>query len=337
MIVGSDCTGINGAAVALEMLRVPFEEVFASEADPNTRKILLHNFPKLDGRIHEDAQTRPVNPTRRVDVYTAGFPCQSWSKAGKNQGLDDPRGMVSLSIMNYLAEGKPRAFILENVPGLVDPRHRKDFDMMINFLRAIKTKRGQRMYRVSWKLVNAMDCGVPQSRNRLFIVGISGREKKLQAFRWPGVKETDPVRWYLDNDVADPPQLPKTKSQQDAFLNAISRIVKAGGDPSSSEADYICAIGGTGAICMQNVCPCITRNHCGSNAYFSCFRNRKLRTSEFFKLQGFPEARISAPQGVSDRQLRMMIGNAFNVTVIAQILDRVLWALDLTETPNFEQ
>ena len=82
MIVGSDCTGINGAAIALESLRVPFEEIFASESDPKVRETLLHNFPKLRGRIYEDVRTRP-NPKRRVDVYTAGFPCQSWSKIGK--------------------------------------------------------------------------------------------------------------------------------------------------------------------------------------------------------------------------------------------------------------
>ena len=80
VIVGSDCTGINGAAVALEILRVPFEEIFASESDPKVRETLLHNFPELRGRIYEDVQTRP-NPNRRVDVYTARFPCQP--KAGE--------------------------------------------------------------------------------------------------------------------------------------------------------------------------------------------------------------------------------------------------------------
>ena len=79
--------------------------------------------------------------------------------------------------------------------------------------------------------------------------------------------------------------------------------------------------------------PCLTRTRCAAQAYYSFENGRKLRVSELFKLQGVPPKRLCIPQGVSERQVRMMIGNSFTVPVVADILDRALYATGLTKTP----
>lgn len=98
------------------------------------------------------------------DILTAGVPCQSWSIAGKNLGFDDDRGQLWNDTIFLLQQSKPKAFIFENVKGLVDPRNRK---ALMHILDRIKDAG----YYASYHVVNSFDYGVPQNRIRVYIVG----------------------------------------------------------------------------------------------------------------------------------------------------------------------
>ena len=108
------------------------------------------------------------------------------------------------------------------------------------------------------------------------------------------------------------------------------KIFEYGGQPSD---DWLINLSGQSVSVMKNKCPCITRSHCGANGYYSTARGRKLRLAELMRLQGFDDQRLVCPPTVSERQARLMVGNAFCVQVIAAVLDRLLYAIGKTDKP----
>ncbi len=106
--VGSDCTGLNGARLPFEELGLgtgaTSREIFASETCEAARKVLMLNFDLPAGRIHYDVTTRDPRRTPYVDFYSAGFPCQSFSRQGLGEGLDGENGRVGLACLLYVNE-----------------------------------------------------------------------------------------------------------------------------------------------------------------------------------------------------------------------------------------
>ena len=115
------------------------------------------------------------------DILTAGVPCQSWSIAGKNLGFDDDRGQLWNDTIFLLKQSQPKAFIFENVKGLVDPRNKESFSYILDRIK-------QAGYYAKHYVINSFDYGVPQNRIRVFIVGF--RDKKhLDNFKLPKPNE----------------------------------------------------------------------------------------------------------------------------------------------------
>ena len=111
------------------------------------------------------------------DILTAGVPCQSWSIAGKNLGFDDDRGQLWNDTIYLLKQSQPKAFIFENVKGLVDPRNRKSFSYILDRIK-------QAGYFAKYYVINSFDYGVPQNRIRVYIVGFK-EKKHLDNFKLP--------------------------------------------------------------------------------------------------------------------------------------------------------
>ncbi|MDG1309320.1 MAG: DNA (cytosine-5-)-methyltransferase [Flavobacteriaceae bacterium] len=146
------------------------------------------------------------------DILTAGVPCQSWSIAGKNLGFDDDRGQLWNDTIYLLKQSQPKAFIFENVKGLVDPRNKESFAYILDRIK-------QAGYHARHYIINSFDYGVPQNRIRVFIVGF--REKKyLDNFKLPKpfdnrIKLTDILGVKLPKVKAEP------ITQKDLFGNPI--------------------------------------------------------------------------------------------------------------------
>ena len=118
-----------------------------------------------------------INELPQHDLLTAGVPCQSWSIAGKNLGFDDDRGQLWNDTIFLLQQSKPKAFIFENVKGLVDPRNKKALSYILERI----SKAG---YYADYFVINSYDYGVPQNRVRIYIIGF--REKiYFQKFKLP--------------------------------------------------------------------------------------------------------------------------------------------------------
>jgi DNA (cytosine-5)-methyltransferase 1 len=100
-----------------------------------------------------------------IDILTGGVPCQPWSIAGKLGGFEDPRGRLWLDVIRVVELNKPKCFIFENVKGLAEPRNKDAFNLILSQLKVLG-------YKVNWQILNSYDFGVPQDRDRVFIVGI---------------------------------------------------------------------------------------------------------------------------------------------------------------------
>lgn len=159
----SICSGIEAATVAWEPLG--WEPVAFAEIDPFPCAVLKHHWPdvpnlgditKVDWRQYADS----------VELVVGGTPCQSFSVAGKREGLDGASGLVR-EYFRLLHEVRPRWFVWENVPGCLSSDGGKDF-------RFILRQWDELGYHVAWRMLDAQYFGVPQRRRRVFAVGHSG-------------------------------------------------------------------------------------------------------------------------------------------------------------------
>ena len=167
--------------------RIPLENkggvcVGHSEIDKKSIEIYEKNFKTNGSDLGDITQ---LNSSPKADVIVGGVPCQAWSVAGSKKGFEDPRGKLWTDCFRIVKRSKPKAFIFENVKGLYDNRNKSALNLILNEFK----KCG---YDVFHKLLNAYDFGLPQNRDRLFIVGI---QKKYNAnFYFPSpVNEVTPL------------------------------------------------------------------------------------------------------------------------------------------------
>lgn len=153
-------SGIGGFHYGLE--KCGGKCVFASEIDKYAIETYEHNYGITPAG---DISKIDIKEIPEFDLLCAGFPCQSFSNVGKKGGLSDPRGALIFQVERVLKGCKPKAFLLENVKGLLSHDKGKTFRQIVELLE----KCG---YRVEYKVLEAKDYGVPQIRKRVFIVGV---------------------------------------------------------------------------------------------------------------------------------------------------------------------
>lgn len=154
--------GIGGIRLGFESTR-KCSCVFSSEWDLNAQKTYEANHGKVDAG---DITKVDPNDIPDFDILTGGFPCQPFSMIGKRQGFEHPtQGTLFFYIQNILSIKRPKAFLLENVPGLISHDEGKTLSVILNVLRY------ELGYTTDFKVLNAADFGVPQYRKRLYIVG----------------------------------------------------------------------------------------------------------------------------------------------------------------------
>ncbi len=152
-------------------LRIPFDRlggtcVFTSEKDGAAREVYQANFQQ-DHQFNDDITKLDETPESVPEhqLLLAGFPCQPFSNAGKRLGFEDTRGTLFFSIANIIKAKQPRVVILENVRGLLSNDSGRTFKTIRDVLENLG-------YEVHHQVLNARDFGLPQNRNRLFVVAI---------------------------------------------------------------------------------------------------------------------------------------------------------------------
>ena len=206
--VGSDFSGVGAFNQALNRLGIKYEEVFACDMDKYARQTFIHNYG--EPRYYPTNVYYRNIPEKSLDIYMTSPPCQAFSLAGKRLGKTDNRGVLFFNSHEFIDKNKPRFFIFENVKGLLSDDNGKTFQEWVNMLGGKSVNGSPVMfpheysvpYHLYWKVLNAKEHGVPQNRERVFLVGI--RDDQDNVFRWPLEEHlTKRLKDVLEDDVDD--------------------------------------------------------------------------------------------------------------------------------------
>jgi DNA (cytosine-5)-methyltransferase 1 len=193
-------SGAGGMDIGFEM--AGFETVVAVEHDSSCCKTLKTNRPNLSliqGDItqistEEILKAGRLKPTEAA-VVIGGPPCQPFSLAGKRMGMEDPRGKLVLEFIRIVRESLPTVFVMENVRGMVNWQEGKAIEAIMNEISEPIYFEGQEYtYKVNKAILNSVDYGVPQYRERVFLVG----NRLNKTFKFPEATHTNSNNGTLD-------------------------------------------------------------------------------------------------------------------------------------------
>ena len=299
--------GIGGFRIAAENAMykagITPNGIFSSDIDIECQNAYEANF---NHRPRGDISEINSNDIPNHDLLLAGFPCQPFSIIGKRKGFNDTRGTLFFDIARILEAKRPTAFVLENVKQLVGHDQGQTMLRIMDVLKHLG-------YKAEYKVFNALDFGLPQKRERVFIVGIN----RDVDFQWPttntpmkplkDILEKDPPKKYFASDYIRNKRYSIKKPTKEL---TIWHENKSG---NISAYPYSCALR-AGA----------------SYNYLLVNGERRLTPREMLRLQGFPE---NFQIICSDSQTRKQAGNALPVPVAEAVIKKVIEACNWGKRP----
>ena len=289
-------------------IRIPFTElggkcVFSSEWDKAAQISYSYNFGEVPfgdiTKINSDS-------IPKHDVLLAGFPCQAFSIIGKMKGFADTRGTMFFEVARILQHHQPKAILLENVKQLVSHDGGKTFKVILDTLAELG-------YSVKWKILNALDFGLPQKRERVIIVGFKSAAA-CEQFNF----DFEPIAYNLASVLEDDKNVDSSLFASDMILDKRRKRVEGKNvfypsvwhenkSGNISILPYACALH-TGA----------SYNYLLINGY------RRPSSRELLRFQGFPEKfKIE----VSHQEIRRQTGNSVAVPMIRAVAKKIIQLL----------
>lgn len=321
--------GVGGFRMAMQNLGGKC--VFTSEWDKDAQKTYRANFGEVPFGDITKEETKKFIPDG-FDVLCAGFPCQAFSIAGKRGGFEDTRGTLFFDVAEIIKRKKPKAIFLENVKGLRNHDKGKTLETILNVLR-----NDLNYFVPEPKIINAKDFGVPQNRERIFIVGFH-KNTGVKEFEYPlpikkkvsftQVKEKKSVatRYYLSTQYLK--TLKDHKARHASKGNGFGFEVI----PDSGIANAI-VVGGMGRernlVFDDRIIDFTPETKIKGEVNREGIR--KMTPREWARLQGFPD-RFIIP--VADASAYKQFGNSVAVPAIRATAEQVLKALKLKINDN---
>jgi len=313
----------------LKNLGVEVDHLFACDVDKNAKATIMANFPPKV--FYDDLTIRDNKKAPKASLYVAGFPCQPFSMAGKQEGFADThgRGTIFFKVREYIVTQSPSVFVLENVKGLLMIQGGQYFDAVMESLRALGK------YNISWQVLDTKEHGVPQTRQRVYIVGI---KKSLDqgSFAFPEPIPHVSIEKFLEPRKGRPAktQLPPKRSgtARANVIKVLAKLEKEGQNPFLKPFIMDCDSTYSRMTYKLDATPCMT---CGRRSgHWISNRGRRMTTGEMMRLQGMnPDGFV---QKVSDQQLGKQIGNAMSVNVLERIFVRLLPAAGLVPASKLQ-
>jgi DNA (cytosine-5)-methyltransferase 1 len=168
--IGTLFYGIGAIEHALHRLKLKKEIIFAGDIDPFVKSAYFANYDIKESSWHNDVTEFSAKKYKnKIDLLVGGSPCQSFSMAGKRGGMEDTRGTLFYDFARVIKECQPKVFIFENVRGLIN--HDKG-----NTWKVIQAVFHELGYSINTKVLNSSDYGIPQSRNRVFVIGFKNKK-----------------------------------------------------------------------------------------------------------------------------------------------------------------
>ena len=312
----TDCSGIDAPLEALKQMKINFDYLSGSEINDKAREfITLNNNPKI---LYSDIKNKPdFNLLPRADIYFAGFPCQSFSIANikrKNPNiLNTSQSNIFFYCLKSIKINKPKIFVLENVKGLISGKMKPIFNTILEELKKLP-------YHIHYKVLNTKNFGIPQNRERIYIVGISNNIYKT-SFAFP-----DPVKSkHLKKFLHDPENI--SKYSVDLPKKAIERLKNFNKNIESSvDLTYLLhsneQFWSPSRINYDKI-SCLIRS---SRGIYLPNRERLLTEKEMFSLQGFESNKLIYPN-FSLSEIRKLTGNTMSVNVLKEIIKKLIFYL----------
>jgi len=318
--------GIGGFRLAMQSLGGKC--VFTSEWDKEAQKTYRANFGEVPFGDITKEQVKGYIP-KGFDILCAGFPCQAFSIAGKRGGFDDTRGTLFFDVAEIIKRKKPKAIFLENVKGLRNHDKGKTLETILNVLR-----NDLGYFVPEPQIVNAKEFGVPQNRERIYIVGFR-KNLKITKFEYPKAsskkatfakvkeKKTVPTRYYLSTQYLQTLHNHKNRhaSKGNGFGfeiipdNGVANALVCGGMGRERNlvidnriTDFTPETKIKGAVNREGV--------------------RKMTPREWARLQGFPDNYVIP---VADASAYKQFGNSVAVPAIMATANKILKAIGINK------
>ena len=306
MKFGSLFAGIGGIDIGFQ--QAGFEVLWANEIDRDACKTYRQNFPET-ALFEGDVRNLDASRLPKVDVITAGFPCQSFSVCGNKKGFSDSRGNLFFEITRIIDKVKPQVVFLENVANLVEHDKGRTFNTIFNELAG-------RCYFIRYLVADACDYGIPQHRTRTYIVAFAD-EKQCEAFAFPQkTKLTETLFDRIDRTRKAPDQYYLNPSSGDYkrmsdFIRDDNQIYRFSDYGIQSSKDDICFTLKANMGTWYNRVPIIKDN----------FGIRKITPYECLALQGFPKDFVFP--GIGEKSCYKQCGNTVVVPLVYKIARKI--------------
>lgn len=361
--------GIGGIRRGFE-LTGRFENVLSAEIDQYACQTYEHLYSENPKNDVTSAEFKEKVEKLKYDVLLGGFPCQAFSTAGKKEGFrDKTRGTLFFDVADIIERTRPKAFLLENVEGLI--RHKKGetfktiletlvIELDYKVIGVEKGENGELIYDPRSFLLNSRNFGVPQNRPRIYIVGFNQRlyRDKIESmplFTLPKSRSRkkiyDSVRDVLEDNVGEKyylsegylETLKKHKEAQGKKGNGFGYSIVNLPEIEKPVSNALLATGGSGKErnLIYDYNPDIVGKLVKSKkSPLNSEGVRIMTPNEWGKLQGFVgyafksasgEDTFSFPEKMSDAQRYKQFGNSVTIPVIEEIAYKIVEALDILE------
>ena len=284
--------GVGGVRTGME--RAGFDTVYGNDVEPKCKLTYDLNFKP--GLTVGDIQQIDIDSLPDFDVLTGGFPCQPFSISGKRLGFNDTRGTLFFRIAEILHERKPSMFLLENVKMLYHHDGGKTFGVIQDVLQDLG-------YHIHYDILNALDYGIPQNRERVFIVGF----REDVPFKFPKKQKLElSVKDLLEDDVDERFFIRSDHKHYEKISQGVT-------DPDKVYQwrwSYV-------RENKKNVCPTLLASYMQPTLVKTDKGIRGITPREGFRLQGFPDT-YELPD-VNDKVLMHQVGNSVCINVVEAI------------------
>jgi DNA (cytosine-5)-methyltransferase 1 len=172
--IGTSFSGIGAVEHALQRLGLKSNILFAGDIDQHVKKTYFANYRIDSSSWHNDVTEFSAKKYKnKIDLLVGGSPCQSFSMVGKRLGFEDTRGTLFYEFARLIKESQPKVFIYENVKGLMNHDNGRTWKVILDVFHDLG-------YKISFKVLNSKDFGIPQHRERIFVVGFKDHSVRFE-------------------------------------------------------------------------------------------------------------------------------------------------------------
>lgn len=304
-------SGIGGFRLAFESEGAKC--VFSADNDKYACQTYLMNFGEYP---YKDVTKLNAEEIPDFDILCAGFPCQPFSIAGHRKGFADTRGTLFFDIERIINSKQPKAFILENVKGLVNHDNGKTFKIIL------ETLEKKLNYKVFYKILNSKNYGIPQNRERIYIVGFKNHNTE---FKFPEkFNKIITLKDIIINDIDS--NEPEVKISDTAKYNIITHLKNHKKYYLIKDYEYLIAYEirkSRVSFRFDGLSPTLTAKMGtgGNNVPVLVNKMRKLSVRECLRIQGFPDTFKIIP---NKAQSYKQVGNSVSMSLVKELAKEII-------------